>query len=325
MSYKLKTEEINVGVVGLGLMGSSIVVSLLIAGHKVKGIAPIEEDKRTAPERIKDQLMHCHKSGLLEGPVDTYWSNLTITEDYSQLNDCSLVVECVIEKDHIKEQVYQKITANVDEQVIIASNTSAIPISTLQQYIVSPQRFLGIHWAEPAYATRFLEITCGKQTAPKKAQWVFNLAHLWGKEPTLLKKDIRGFITNRLMYSVYREGLSMVEKGEASLEDIDKSFRYDEGSWITLMGIFRRMDMMGLKNYLETFKTVFPKLSNSGEVPLIMQKMLEINAKGIQNSTGLYPYNEEEAKKWEEAFSLFNKDIYLLADEYSQNNAEILK
>jgi 3-hydroxybutyryl-CoA dehydrogenase len=325
MSYELKTAEINVGVVGLGLMGSSIVVSLLIAGHKVKGIAPIPDDKEIAPGRIKDQLVHCQKSGLLNYPVDTYWSNLTISEDYQQLSDCSLVIECVIEKDQIKEQVYQKITAHVSEQVIIASNTSAIPISTLQQYIVNPQRFLGIHWAEPAYATRFLEITCGKQTSQKKAQWVFNLAHMWGKEPTLLKKDIRGFITNRLMYSVYREGLSIVENGEATLEDIDKSFRYDEGSWITLMGIFRRMDMMGLKNYMEIFKAVFPKLSNSEEVPLIMQKMLEINARGIQNSKGLYPYNAEEAKKWEEAFSLFNKDIYLLADEYSQNNAEILK
>lgn len=325
MSYELKTGEINVGVVGLGLMGSSIVVALLIAGHKVKGIAPISEDQEIAPARIKDQLEHCQKSGLLEYPAETYWSNLTISENYKQLGDCSLVIECVIEKDHIKEHVYQKITANVDEQVIIASNTSAIPISTLQKYIINPKRFLGIHWAEPAYATRFLEITCGKQTDPKKAQWVFNLAHLWGKEPTLLKKDIRGFITNRLMYSVYREGLSMVENGEATLEDIDKSFRYDEGSWITLMGIFRRMDMMGLKNYLEIFKRIFPKLSNTGEVPLLMQKMLEINAKGIQNSKGLYSYKDCEAKEWEEAFFLFNKDIYLLADEYSQNNAEILK
>jgi len=325
MPYKLKTAEINIGVVGLGLMGSSIAVSLLIAGHKVKGIAPIPEDKMIAPERIKDQLLHCQKAGLLDHPAETYLSRLTITEDYGQLNDCGVVVECVIEKDDIKEQVYQKIVSNVGSEVIIASNTSAIPISSLQQYIGNPERFLGIHWAEPAYATRFLEITCGKHTSPKKARWVFDLAHLWGKEPTLLKKDIRGFITNRLMYSVYREGLSMVEKGEASLEDIDKSFRYDEGSWITLMGIFRRMDMMGLKNYMETFKTVFPKLSNSENIPAIMQKMLEINAKGIQNSKGLYPYKDGEAKAWEEAFSLFNKDIYLLADEYSQNNAEILK
>src|SRR5690606_35200374 len=228
---------------------------------------------------------------------------LTISEDYSVLHDCNLVVECIIEDIEIKKAVFKKILAAVGKDTVLASNTSAIPISILQTFIAYPERFIGIHWAEPAFATRFLEIICGEKTAPGTAEWVFELAYQWGKEPTLLRKDIRGFITNRLMYSVYREALTLVENGQATIEDADKAFRYDAGSWMTLMGIFRRMDFMGLENQLETFNTIFPTLSNTEKVPEIMQKMVDIQARGTHNAKGLYPYTEEESIKWDKAFA----------------------
>lgn len=317
MINSISTTEIDVGVVGLGLMGSSIVVSLLLSGHSVSAIAPISEDMKFAKQRICDQFEHCKKFGLLNGPISTYLSRLTISEDYKALKNCKLVLECVIEELEIKVSVYDKIVEWVAAGTIIATNTSAIPISILQNHIAHPERFVGIHWSEPAYATPFLEITCGELTLWKYCDWVYDLAHFWGKEPTLLRKDIRGFITNRLMYAVYREALFLYENNEASLEDIDKAFRYDAGSWMTLMGIFRRMDMVGLKDYKVIFETIFEKLCNQDNVPYLMQRMVNKNARGIQNLKGLYNYTQEEAKQWEAAFALFNKDIYHLADAYS--------
>ena len=316
MAEKFIPTEINVGVVGLGLMGSSIVVSLLIAGHKVKAVAPVPEDVITAPSHIRDELILCDKSGLLKRPVDAYLSDLVITEDYWHLSDCSLVMECVIENLEVKKVVYKKILSVVKEDTILASNTSAIPISILQQFIHLPERFMGIHWAEPAFATRFLEITCGDKTDRRHAEWVFDLALTWGKEPTLLKKDIRGFITNRLMYATYREALHLVETKQTTLIDVDKACRYDAGSWMTLMGIFRRMDFNGLQYYSKIFNSVFPILSNNDEVHVIMQHMVEINARGVHNQKGLYPYTKEEGLKWERAFAAFNQEIFHLAASY---------
>jgi len=312
----IQTSDITVGVVGLGLMGTSFIASLLIAGHSVKAVAPLSEDMETAPGRINNHLILCAKSGLLIKPINSYLLQLVISEDYGQLNSCDLVVECVIEIAGIKESVYKKIEAVVAKDAVIASNTSAIPISELQKCLSNPERFLGIHWAEPSYFTRFMEITSGDNTALHYVDWVYELAHYWGKEPMLLRKDIRGFITNRLMYAVYREALSIVSKGEATLEDVDKAFRYDVGSWVTLMGIFRRMDFMGLKDYVEIFKTIFPQLCNDDNIPPLMEKMVDMNAKGTQNLLGLYHYTEEEAIKWDEAFALFNVDIYQLAALY---------
>lgn len=324
MNNDNRTDNLVIGVVGIGLMGSSIVVNLLLAGHKVKAIAPIREDYLLAPERIKDNLAHAAKFGLLAHPDQYYYSRLTISEDYGALHDCRMVAECVIEKSNIKNNIYAKIANVVDKETIIASNTSAIPISSLQRMVDYPERFMGVHWAEPAYATRFLEIVPGESTDPENIEWIFRLAHLWKKEPILLKKDIRGFITNRLMYSVYREAFSLVSSGRASFEEIDKAFRYDAGSWITLMGIFRRMDFIGLHDLDRIFKNIFPRLNNSDAVPPLMEEMIAADARGVHNARGLYPYTEEEIKAWNDAFALFNKDIYHLAEEYAKAKIDLV-
>ena len=307
---------ITAGVVGLGLMGSSIAAALLVAGHTVVAIAPLPAEEQTAPALIRDHLTLCGNAGLLSLPLETYLSRLTVSGDYASLSDCRFVLECVVERKEIKAEVYARIAAVVSDEAIVASNTSAIPISILQKEIPHPERFLGIHWAEPAYMTRFLEITCGAETDMQHATYAFDLAHYWGKEPTLLKKDIRGFVTNRLMYAVYREGLAIAEKGEATIADMDKVFQYDAGAWMTLMGIFRRMDYIGLEDLETILQNILPELSNTNEVAPLMQELIAAKAKGTQTSGGFYAYEGNEAKAWEEAFAAFNKDIDQLAARY---------
>ncbi|MCC5938333.1 MAG: 3-hydroxyacyl-CoA dehydrogenase family protein [Lunatimonas sp.] len=308
--------EIELGVVGLGLMGSSIVVALLIAGHPVRGVAPIPSDMKDAELRITKQLKHAEESGILNQPISQYLSRLMLSEDFGILRDCRLVQECVVERTEIKGLMYRKIAEATRGKAIVSSNTSAIPISVLQDLVPNPERFLGVHWAEPAYLTRFLEITKGAKTAEEPAKWVFELAHYWDKEPTFLQKDIRGFVTNRLMYAVYREAFHLIDRKEATVEDVDKSFRYDAGSWITAMGLMKRMDLLGLADFRVALSRLFPELSNSTEVPELMKQMVEKEARGIQNARGLYAYTEQEAEEWEKAFAAFNKEIYRLAAEH---------
>ncbi len=316
MENHITTSEVRIGVVGLGLMGSSVITALLISGHRVNAIAPLPDDMLHARTRVEEQLAHCDTAQLLSEPIGRYMSQLTISENYADLSNCCIVLECVIEEVAVKESVYKKVTDVVTFDTIIATNTSAIPISRLQKNILHPERFLGIHWAEPAYMTRFLEITCGRSTSTRYASWVFKLAHQWGKEPTLLRRDIRGFVTNRLMYAVYREMFSMVERGDATIEDVDKAFRYDAGSWMTLMGIFRRMDFMGLKDFHRIFETIFPTLCNSDVVPPMMQELMKNRLHGTRDNQGLYSYTASESKTWEDAFASFNEEIYKLAALY---------
>jgi 3-hydroxybutyryl-CoA dehydrogenase len=319
MGEELKAADITIGVVGLGLMGSSIVVSLLLAGHEVVAIEPVAGERDVASTRIHQQLKRCEKHGMLNAPRERYLSMLTVSDDYGPLRRCELVLECVIEKMDIKDAVYQKIASASSPDTIIATNTSAIPISILQELVCFPDRFIGIHWSEPAFATRFLEITCGRKTSQATADRAFAVALLWGKEPTVLRKDIRGFITNRLMYAIYREAFALVERGTATMEDIDRSFRYDEGSWMTLMGVFRRIDFMGLDDCHAIFSAVFPLLDNSDRMPAVMEQLLKDASGGLGAVARLHPYAPGEVEKWKEAFARFTRDINELAGQYSSS------
>ncbi|NND31662.1 MAG: 3-hydroxyacyl-CoA dehydrogenase family protein [Saprospiraceae bacterium] len=306
----------TVGVVGLGLMGSSIASNLIIAGHKVIGIVPVPENLDYIKSKILRHLNQAEKLDLTIHTAPEYLSRFTLSEDFSDLSDCDIVIECVIEDLDAKCAVFEKIEKHIINDAILGTNTSAIPISLLQKHVRVPARFLGLHWSEPAYSSRFLEIICGDQTILDYAEKIYQLAESWGKEPILLRKDIRGFVTNRLMYAVYREALQLHENLGISLEDLDKAFRYDAGSWMTIMGIFQRMDYQGLDCYKQILQTTFPLLNNSDQVPRIMQKIKEENAQGIRNQRGLYTYTEEEAKEWEQKFSEFSNAIYKLSSKY---------
>lgn len=318
----LKPKDIPVAVVGLGLMGSSIAACLLMAGHPVVAIAPIPVDMLTAENRILGHLKKSFSEGLTDKDYQHFLPNLTITEDYSQLADCRLVVECTIEDIAIKKTVYAKIENQVAKDAVITSNTSAIPISILQEETNYPARFLGLHWAEPSHTTRFLEIICGDKSDIKLAEWLYELSHFWGKEATLVRKDIRGFITNRLMYAMYREAFSLVENGYASVEDVDRACRNNAGYWMTLLGVFRWMDLTGVPAYHQVMKDLLPTLNNDTEIPRLMKEVVAKGGKGVANAQGFYEYTPEEAKMWEETFEEFSYEIRRLALKYP---ADIVK
>jgi 3-hydroxybutyryl-CoA dehydrogenase len=312
----MKEKKITIGVVGLGLMGCSITTCLLMAGHPVVGIAPIEVDLQFAKPRITDHLLRSKQEGLITESVAHYLKNLAITTDYAQLADCRLVIECTLEDLAVKKSVYEKIEAVIKPDALLTSNTSAIPISILQQQTQLPERFFGLHWMEPSHTTRFLEIIFGESSDPSKGEYLYEVSQGWGKEPTLVRKDIRGFITNRLMYALYREAFYLVENGYATVEDVDRACRNVPGYWMTLVGPFRWMDLTGIPAYHAVMKDLFPTLHNATEVPKLIDDLVKAGGKGVANAHGFHEYTPEEAKRWEETYKEFSYEIRKLALKY---------
>lgn len=309
-------EKIIIGVVGLGLMGCSISTCLLLAGHPVIAVAALPVDMEFAESRIRAHLSKSLEEGMTGERPEYYLENLRLTEDYGFLKPCGLVIECTMENLEIKKSVYQRIESQVSADALVASNTSAIPISILQQQTKCPERFFGLHWAEPSHTTRFLEIICGESSDPAKGEYLYETAWHWGKEPTLVRKDIRGFITNRLMYAMYREAFYLVENGYASVEDVDRACRNNPGYWMTLVGVFRWMDLTGVQSYHTVMKDLFPDLNSSTAVPKLIDDIVKAGGKGVSNAHGFYDYTAEEAKLWEETFKEFSYEIRKLALKY---------
>lgn len=319
---KINPGSVPVGVVGLGLMGCSITTCLLIAGHPVIAVAPIPADLETARPRILEHLEKSKQEGVTDLHPDEIYGNLVITENYGLLKDCQLVIECTLENIDIKKSVYAKIEAAVPDSTLITSNTSAIPISILQKQTRSPERFIGLHWAEPSHTTRFLEIICGDLSDIHKAEWLYDLSDAWGKEATLVRKDIRGFITNRLCYAMYREAFFLVENGYASIEDVDRACRNNPGYWMTLVGLFRWMDLTGVPAYHTVMKDLFPTLNNQKEVPKLIDDIVNAGGRGVLNGQGFYNYTPEEAAMWKETFEEFSYEIRRLALKYPADIVE---
>ncbi len=318
----INRESNEVGVVGLGLMGCSIVAALLMRGYKVIAVAPLDSDLELAPRRMLHALQESFKQGIHHHDVAMLESNVHFTKNYGDLRNCFFISECVVENVDIKKNVYALIESAVSDNTIITTNTSAIPITILQTTVKHPERFMGMHWAEPAFTTPFLEIICGPKTDILLAEDVYKIASSWGKEPTLVRKDIRGFITNRLMYAMFREGFNLVENGYATIDDVDRACRNDAGHWMTFCGMFRFMDLTGLQAYHHVIKELFPTLSNQTETPRLIDDIAKAGGNGITNGNGFYKYTKEEAAAWEKAFEEFSYDINSLASKYPINLVE---
>ncbi len=314
-----KPIDIPVGVVGLGLMGTSITTCLLAAGHPVAGLERDLKRRASARRRVLALLEEMKREGLLKARPSQMVGRLRVSDDYSALEGSEAVIEATTESMEIKRHALRGIENAVSPAALIGSNTSAIPVTRLQQGLRHPERLLGIHWAEPAHITRFMEIICGKRTDLQCAERAMALARRWGKEPSLLRRDIRGFITNRCFYALLREAFHLVESGYATIADVDRSLRNDLGYWITFAGPFRFLDITGVPAYAAVMQGLFPELSCTKKVPALMKKVVRSGARGISNAKGFYRYTPQQAKRWEKLFLKFSYEIRALAQKYPEN------
>lgn len=316
---RLQASKIPAGVIGLGLMGHSIIACLLAAGHRVTGISRSLARHRNTRRHVLDLLREMKAEGLLKRDPKALIANLKLSEDYADLAGCGIVIESILEDIEVKKDAYRRAEAVIPPDAILGSNTSSIPLTLLQKDAVRPERFLGIHWDEPAHVTRFMEVIAGEKTDPKCAQRAVALARLWGKEPSLVRRDVRGFITNRVSYAMFREACHLVESGIATVEDVDRSLRNDVGWWITFAGPFRYMDLMGCAAYYRVAQDLLPELSTSPDVPALMRQVVESGGQGISNGRGYYKYTPAQAKRWEKLFLKFNYEVRRLAMQYPED------
>ena len=307
----------KIGIVGLGLMGRSVATCILAAGHQVTALSNVKSEE--VRSQIFEHLKQMYAEGILKQEPESVITRLLITDDYALFKDHDVIIESITENIEAKKAVYEKLEKVVSPTAIIGSNTSSIPVTILQSGLTHPERLLGIHWAEPAHVTRFLEIICGDKTDVRFADKIVALSERWGKEPSLVKKDIRGFISNRMMYALMREGFSLVEEGYASIEDIDRACRNDLGYWITFAGPFRFMDLTGIPAYLTVMKDLFPDLSKAEKAPAFFEKLVASGAKGVSNAQGFYSYTSASAAKWEELFLEFTYEIRKISEKYPHN------
>jgi 3-hydroxybutyryl-CoA dehydrogenase len=292
----------TIGVAGLGLLGRGIAACLLGHGFRVIAFTRQESTHTEARKYIARAIGDLiQRAGFPASLAHEWLERFVPVRSCEPLAECEFLIESVLEDIAAKHELYDQIESLVGPAVPIASNTSALPISRLQQGRRHPERILGMHWAEPAHATRFMEIVRGEQTSDAAIAAAVNLAKSIGKEPSLVMKDVPAFIVNRLGYAMYREALNLLEMGVADVETIDRSCRNALGLWATMCGPFRWIDLTGGPAlYAKAMAGVLPTLSNAAQLGEPMQGLADADARGIANRRGFYEYTDEEARRWEE-------------------------
>ncbi len=290
-----------IGVAGLGQLGRGIAACLLSHGYNVIAFDPSAAARERAHPYIQNAFEELvARAGLSEAVMQNWTQCLMEADSLRAFGPCCFVIESVVEDPDIKSQVFDEIEAVVARDIPIASNTSALPISLLQSTRKYPERFFGMHWNDPAYATHFLELVRGEKTSDDAFACGVELAAALDKEPALVRKDVPGFVANRMAYAMYREAVHLLESGVADVETIDRAFRNSVGFWASFCGPLRWIDITGGPwLYATAMQGVLPSLNNSSELPETLRTALENKDFGTKNGRGFYSYDPGDAERWE--------------------------
>lgn len=307
----------TIGILGLGLLGRGMAACFLSRGFRVVGLDNNADARAAARAFVADAVADLvRRGGFPATLVDEWPTRYRDADDYAVLRGCDFVIESILEDLPAKRAAFDAIEAVVGARVPVASNTSALPISLLQRDRKHPERFVGMHSAQPCHLTRFLEVVRGERTDDVTVTATMNLAAAAGKEPSLVRKDVEGFIVNRLGYAMMREALHLLEAGVADVDTIDRSFRNAVGLWAKIAGPFRWMDLTGVAGYAAVMERLFPLLNNATAVPRTMRELVMSGANGIRTGRGFYTYGPGEAQRWERLLVEHVWRVRAMTDEY---------
>ncbi|MCI3937677.1 3-hydroxyacyl-CoA dehydrogenase NAD-binding domain-containing protein [Chryseobacterium aahli] len=285
----------NIGVIGAGTMGIGIAQVAATNGCKVWVYDANAKQVETATVGLEKTLTRLvDKQKISSEKMVEILSNISIATELKDFKDCELIIEAIIENKEIKTKVFTELEKHVSESCVIASNTSSISITSLGAELQKPERFIGIHFFNPAPLMPLVEIIPSLLTEKSLAEKMYNFMKDWGKVP-VIAKDIPGFIVNRIARPYYGEGLRIVEENIATIEQVDEAMK-TIGNF--KMGPFELMDLIGVDVNFSVTTTVYkdyfydPKYKPS----LLQQRMSEAKLHGRKTGKGFYDYAEGTVK-----------------------------
>ena len=258
-------------------------------------VEPLETTREALPARVGSGLDKLKTKG--EG-------NFRIAPQMEDIPwaDIEIAVEAVPEKLPIKREVFAKMETLSRPGVPLTSNSSGFPISEIGKNLETRNRMLGLHFFMPAHLAPLVEVVCSEAADPRIAEDVCALMKKIGKKPVLVKKDIPGFLANRIQHALMREALSLVEKGIAAPEDVDDAVRYGFGFRYIAAGPLRQKDLTGVDTQYAAAVTIYPDLCNdTSPSPYIAEKVAAGHL-GIKSRRGFYDWTGEEIGRFKENY-----------------------
>lgn len=284
-----KVENIKkVGVIGAGTMGSGIAQVVASSGIEVTLIDVSEGYLERGIKNIEKSLERLVKKGdLKEEDSRSSLSRIQSSTSFSDLSEADLVVEAVFEDMNVKKEIFKKLDDNTRPEVILATNTSSLPIVEIAVNTSKPDKVVGMHFFNPAPIMKLVEIIKTITTSDDTVDFAYDFAKVLGKEP-VKTKDTPGFIVNRVLIPMLNEAVFALQDGVGSPEDIDKAMKLGTNQPI---GPLSLIDLIGLDVTLNVIDVFYNEFQDSKyrAAPLLRQ-MVRAGWLGRKTGKGFYDY-----------------------------------
>ena len=280
----------QIAVIGVGLMGHGIALTFAKAGWQVSITDPSDEMLQSAPDRIAESL---RLLGASESEVSKALARIEPRDSLrAAVDGAACVFEAAPERLALKQAIFAEVEEFAPSDAVLASNTSVIQITAIVEALTSRHRAMGTHWWNPPHMIPLVEIVKTEWTAPALAESMHELLSEVGKTPVMVEKDVPGFIGNRLQHALWREAISLVEKGVCTAETVDEVVKASFGRRMAVLGPLENADLIGIELTQDIHRQVLFDLEAAPAPSPYLQELLEQGRTGMAAGAGFRDWRD---------------------------------
>lgn len=290
----------RVAVLGAGKMGLGIAQLFATQGHEVKVIYVYDDKTRyDAREVIRGNLnVLVENEVMTKADVPVILDRIGFVDEPEEVADfADIVFECIVEKLEVKQEYFARMDSIFPVSTILATNTSAISITEIAEKSVHKERIIGTHYWNPAYLIPLVEVIKTKYVSEQVVKETYDLLAEAGKRPVIVKKDVPGFLANRMQHALFREALSIIENDIADPQDVDDAIKYGFGMRLGICAPVEVMDMGGLDLTYNIHEYLFPHIENSTKPSKLLTDNIAKGNLGFKTGQGLMTWSKEDVEK----------------------------
>ena len=287
----MKKPRRHAAVIGGGNMGADVALTFAAGGWQAHVVELAEATRRKLPAYYAQGLKQIGSNAGLER-----FTTHAALQDVPW-RDIEIVIECIPEKLELKRRLFRELERLARPDTTLASNSSSFPISAIAKGLKTQERMLGLHYFLPAHLVPLVEVVRAKKTREGLPEKVGELMRALGKVPVQVRRDIPGFLANRMQHALSREAFALLDAGIASAEDIDAAVRFGFGFRFLAAGPCLQRDHAGIEVHTAAAATMYPDLSNADKPAKALRSRVERGDLGMKTGKGFFDWDAESIRR----------------------------
>lgn len=288
----------NILICGAGMMGKNI--AFVMASNPAYQVALYDIYPTDVAAGIRTNTKQLIDKGVLtEAELDERLSRISFTDDIDNalVSSADFVIEAVFEDMKIKQETFAKLEARCNADTIFCTNSSVMSPSHISENLQHRERFVGTHFWNPGHLIPLVEVVKSDASSDEVAETVMEVLRSAGKKPVLCKKDVPGFIANRMQHALWREAISIVENGIADAATVDEAVRYSFGLRLPQLGPMENADMVGTDLTYNIHNYILQDLEDSHKPSKLLAELKDAGKIGFKTGEGFQTWTPEQAAK----------------------------